>query len=256
MKAISIQQPWADLICSGVKDVENRSWKPTTVPMRVLITSSSTRSKLKNEDMLPLCWLLPVENAQLMGNLFDLGSAPLSAVVGVATIADYVEQSDSVWAQEGKGAEYKWIIKDAQFFAEPIEGIKGKLHFYDVPEVDENNLPPLVPHYEMKREAAHLYIPVNELAFNQVANGEGDTINFNLVGDVVDYLVDAAGKELQTNKVTLFCGDSKLECDVDIYEAFDVLDEETNEPIIYDDPAGREYVWRKIQINLSNIRKV
>lgn len=27
MKAITIKQPWASLIVSGLKDIENRSWK-------------------------------------------------------------------------------------------------------------------------------------------------------------------------------------------------------------------------------------
>ena len=27
MKAISLKQPWADLIVNGIKDIENRTWK-------------------------------------------------------------------------------------------------------------------------------------------------------------------------------------------------------------------------------------
>ena len=27
MKALTIKQPWADLIIAGVKDIENRTWK-------------------------------------------------------------------------------------------------------------------------------------------------------------------------------------------------------------------------------------
>jgi len=26
-KAISVRQPWAYLICAGIKDIENRTWK-------------------------------------------------------------------------------------------------------------------------------------------------------------------------------------------------------------------------------------
>ena len=39
MKTISVKQPWSYLICSGIKDVENRSWK-TNFRGRVLIHSS------------------------------------------------------------------------------------------------------------------------------------------------------------------------------------------------------------------------
>ncbi len=31
MKALTIKQPWADLIIAGVKDIENRTWKKATV---------------------------------------------------------------------------------------------------------------------------------------------------------------------------------------------------------------------------------
>lgn len=43
MKVLSIKQPWASLICSGIKDVENRTWKPKEVPGRILIHAGSTK---------------------------------------------------------------------------------------------------------------------------------------------------------------------------------------------------------------------
>lgn len=254
MKAISIRQPWAYLICSGVKDVENRSWKPKDTNQRLLIHAGSTRMKV-DEDNMPYCMLLPVENAQLMGNLFDLKSAPTSAIVGVATLYDCVQGSTSVWADEGPGAEYHWLFKDARFFVDPIEGVKGKLNIFDIPEIDENNLPSLADHFELQRDGSHLTIPLNGDSFNLIANGEADTIYFNLTDEVVPFLVNEAGEGLETSKITLFSGDEELECDVDLYEAFDVLDEETNKPIVYDDARGKEYVWRKIEIGVSNIRK-
>ena len=41
MKELSVQQPWASLICAGIKDVENRSWKAAKVPGRILILCKS-----------------------------------------------------------------------------------------------------------------------------------------------------------------------------------------------------------------------
>ena len=40
MKVLSVQQPWATMICSGIKDVENRTWKPKENPGRILIHAS------------------------------------------------------------------------------------------------------------------------------------------------------------------------------------------------------------------------
>lgn len=45
MKTLSIRQPYATLICSGVKDVENRSWN-TQLRGRVLIHASKNYTDL------------------------------------------------------------------------------------------------------------------------------------------------------------------------------------------------------------------
>ena len=39
MKTLSIKQPWASLICEGIKDIENRTWH-TKFRGRILIHSS------------------------------------------------------------------------------------------------------------------------------------------------------------------------------------------------------------------------
>ena len=41
MKVLSIQQPWASLIVAGIKDIENRTWKPK----ELLVAFSFTRAK-------------------------------------------------------------------------------------------------------------------------------------------------------------------------------------------------------------------
>ena len=37
MKALSVKQPWASVICTSLKDVENRTWKPVQTPGLFLI---------------------------------------------------------------------------------------------------------------------------------------------------------------------------------------------------------------------------
>lgn len=244
MKAISIRQPWADLICAGIKDVENRTWKVNNLPMRVLIHSGSRRLKLTDE-MMPLCWGLPIDNARIMDRFWNLDETPTSAIVGVATIDACIEDSPSVWADEGC---YHWVMKDVQLFNEPILNVKGKLNLFDVPDIDENNLPEAREMPELKREGEHLVIPLNGSVFNMICDGEANTVQFNLTDDVCDFFVDKEGKELPTKTATLFCGDRKLECDVTEYEAYDMLDEEDKQPIIIDGPNGYERRWRRIDI--------
>ncbi len=43
MKCLSIRQPWASLICGGVKDVENRSWRQKELPGKILIHAGAKR---------------------------------------------------------------------------------------------------------------------------------------------------------------------------------------------------------------------
>ena len=47
MKVLSVKQPWAYLICSGIKDIENRTWKcpQKYIGQRVLIHAGGTAAK-------------------------------------------------------------------------------------------------------------------------------------------------------------------------------------------------------------------
>ncbi|WP_311416532.1 ASCH domain-containing protein, partial [Hoylesella shahii] len=42
MKILFVRQPWASLLVSGLKDIENRTWAPN-FKGRILIHASSTR---------------------------------------------------------------------------------------------------------------------------------------------------------------------------------------------------------------------
>ena len=47
MKLLTIKQPWASLICLGIKDVENRTWRQNSlIGERLLIMASK-----KDENM-------------------------------------------------------------------------------------------------------------------------------------------------------------------------------------------------------------
>ncbi len=51
MKALSVIKPWGDLIVSGEKSLEIRSWKPTEVPMlNVALVQNSTRLMKDGEE--------------------------------------------------------------------------------------------------------------------------------------------------------------------------------------------------------------
>lgn len=117
MKAISIRQPWAWLIVNGYKDIENRSWR-TKYRGQVLIHASQGVKKAEYERAKELTERLGI-------TLPDSSSFETGGIVGVATITDCVEQSESPWFFGEKG----FALTDAR----PLNFIqmKGKLSFFE-----------------------------------------------------------------------------------------------------------------------------
>jgi hypothetical protein len=122
MKAFSVKQPWAYLICSGIKNVENRSWK-TKFRGRVLIHSSKKISELD------------INIEQQKNISYDIKKLlKFGSIIGSVEIVDCIKNSKSIWAEEGK---YHWILKNPILFDIPIENIKGNLSFwnYDISKI-------------------------------------------------------------------------------------------------------------------------
>jgi hypothetical protein len=138
MKALSILQPWAYLIASGKKDIENRSWKPAQamIGQRIAIHASK---KLSMDEF---------ESANLViREVNHFGSASLSkmvykdlslpenitgSVIGTAVIDRVVTESDSRWFF----GEYGIILRDSVLLEKPIP-CKGALGFwnFEMPEI-------------------------------------------------------------------------------------------------------------------------
>jgi len=139
MKTLSVQQPWASAICSGVKDIENRTWQPKETPGRILIHASAKKVP-KDFDAKNL-WpemISTMSNLRLFGILPEYEDMPLSAIIGYVDVVGFDTDNDSPWA----GLECThWQLANAHLFDEPIMDVKGKLGLFDYP-LDENNLPP------------------------------------------------------------------------------------------------------------------
>lgn len=134
MKAITIKQPWAQLIAQGIKDIENRTWK-TKFRGKVLIHTSA-----KSVDV-----LFSVEqSAQLWMNGFDAttvisnDSFPTSAIIGEIDIVDCVINNSSIWAEKSDADSkpiYNWVLANPVLYKKSILNIKGKLSFWE-PDID------------------------------------------------------------------------------------------------------------------------
>ena len=99
MKYISIKQPWAWLIVSGQKDIENRDW-PTRFRGQIALHAGKH---------------VPAEIDLLLiearfGVKIPREELKFGGVVGVAEISDCVRHHDSQWFS----GEYGFVIKNAR----------------------------------------------------------------------------------------------------------------------------------------------
>jgi hypothetical protein len=140
MKVLSVQQPWASAICTGVKDIENRTWQPKSAPGRILIHASAKKVPKDFDEMnLDPEMISTMANLKLFGIMPEYEDMPLSAIIGYVDVTGFdSEKNDSPWA--GANSTH-WHLENAYLFDEPIKDVKGKLGLFDYP-LDEGSLPP------------------------------------------------------------------------------------------------------------------
>lgn len=126
-KALTIKNPWAYLIATGTKTVENRS-RRTHYRGKVLLHSSKQMDN-RYRDMSTMFtydqWLaLTLQQQEKCVS----GILHMSAIIGEAEIVDCIENSKSVWAEPG---QWHWIIKNAVMYEKPILNVKGQLGIWN-----------------------------------------------------------------------------------------------------------------------------
>jgi hypothetical protein len=136
MKTITIKQPWGFLICSGIKDIENRTW-PTKFRGRVLVHASAKPVK-----GLPCEILSDLHYANVFASKkLETLTGPNGAIIGSVDIVDCVQNHESIWAEStllmGDFQIYNWVLANPVLFAKPILNVKGKLSFWDYPMTEK-----------------------------------------------------------------------------------------------------------------------
>ena len=121
MKALTVKQPWAHLICAGIKDVENRTWK-TNFRGRVLIHAAAKdfdfRSHMTSEYQRE--FIRKVKKPYTHG-----------AIIGSVEIVDCVLSKDDKFSSWGDLYCWHWKLSNPILFKNPIENVKGKLSFWE-----------------------------------------------------------------------------------------------------------------------------
>lgn len=206
MKVLSLQQPWASLIAAGIKDVENRTWKPQEIPERILIHASK-KCSIRTMSREYIEWLQEVINEQVMGNIPDFADMPSNAIIGYFSIDRIDKKVDqSIWAAGEDDDEklYYWHVKDCYLFDEPILEVKGKLHLWEY-DMDENNLPPAhqVQLMGYKESDGNVFLPINEKRWNEL--GENQTQLFELDQFASEVFCKPGVYELKPLKTITLC---------------------------------------------------
>lgn len=126
MKTITVRQPWAYLLCDGIKDVENRTWR---LPEKYKGEKILIHASAKSEDLAYLTemqWVSIPEYYKKKLERYMIGG--ISAIIGHVIFSDCVQNSSSIWAEKGC---YHWIVQEAKLFNTPLQNVKGKLSFWE-----------------------------------------------------------------------------------------------------------------------------
>lgn len=141
MRAISIIQPWADLIVYGFKDVENRDWYRE---YRGPVLIHASKSKIAPR-------MLDLARKQFEIHRIMIGGEPVisfddlcmnarqGAIIGVAEITDWSKEMiwETAWHQVGVHGIY---LSNQKRFTTAIP-YKGQLGIFDIPdEIVEHEL--------------------------------------------------------------------------------------------------------------------
>lgn len=122
MKALTIKQPYASLIISGVKKVENRTWNTKFRGWIIIHAAQSTMPLDATDEQ----WL-SLKRAGLQADYYTYNNHK-SQIVGVAYIKSVDEQMKTEWDVEG---QCHWRISKIYKFRKPIKGVKGHLSLWE-----------------------------------------------------------------------------------------------------------------------------
>ena len=104
MKALSIRQPWAEMIIEKGKDVENRTWR-TNYRGRMYVHASKTFDG-------DLEYYTGKKGSEVV----------LGAIIGSVEVYDCVRNSKSYWAYKD---QWHWLLRNPRRYSKPYY-CKGK----------------------------------------------------------------------------------------------------------------------------------
>lgn len=118
IRALTVKQPWATLIASGVKDVENRTWVPSRFAGPVLIHAAATVDKTAySHEHVGKALFEAVGNDEL----------PTGAVIAIAgTVRPHRDGIGGHCYPLGEDDCWHWVLSDVRRLPRPVPA-KGRL---------------------------------------------------------------------------------------------------------------------------------
>ena len=190
MKAISIRQPWAELILQRRKTIELRTWE-TKIRGRIAIHAGKK-----------------VEQAACDHHGLDPAILARGALVGYVDIVEVIHFDEEMWeelrdqhlAQDGfPGDLVGWRLASPERLPKPLP-VKGRMRFFDVPD-DLSALPaPLVEAPEVSADPDKPFelrvVPLGEIQYS-LALYQWPVRTNHRVGKRPQRLVELRGTQLQ-----------------------------------------------------------
>lgn len=165
MKALSIHQPWAELILQGRKSIELRTWR-TNYRGRFAIHAGQT-----------------VEEEACIAYGLDPARVVRGALVGTVQLADILRLDEAAWAvlrdqhlslRDFPGPMFGWRLADPQRLPRPIP-LRGRMSLFNVPdEVVSGKAPPPTRVPYAAQHDASAYDPEKPFELRVVPGEGGD----------------------------------------------------------------------------------
>ena len=121
MKALSIKQPWAQLIIMGAKDVENRN-RRTNFRGRFAVHVSLKRANYEDVDI----DAIPRGLRESVKWAWE-HNASAGRVIGTVELVDCIRDSNSIWAIDNY---WHWVLRDPRPYSR-FRPAKGRLGLWE-----------------------------------------------------------------------------------------------------------------------------
>ena len=124
-RALTVRQPWAWAIASGVKDVENRGWSITTprgwLAVHAAATPADAREGARCAQLLAAAGVAAPAEAQLAR----------SAVVAVVYVHDVLPPQQAVASAWAQPRCFHWLLRDARALKTPVP-CSGQIQLWEL----------------------------------------------------------------------------------------------------------------------------